>query len=318
MKYSEFLQLREILEEQGITIQEFINNELNEQESAAPSFLGGLSFKRILKYYLLYWGGTKLWKLIQGGIKSAISSGIEKEFKDKMDADAIRIKEMLVNKLNLTNVKEKPVPKPNKEDQEIINTEKNTESEKTKESEPKPKSNESLLEAEKATGDENIQELEKQSKITIDKIIEKNYGDLSDKSKEEADKIRAEISIKVHKHRDEQIIRYMQKILKNESDIVLKSIEQKEKLSKEDRDNLRLYWEAKMTTLEIQLATLLSQAGYIDEKNLGLHFDELYDRLRKNVEDIRGKEGEEKKEVETKKGVFTKTAEEVRDFTQRF
>lgn len=85
MKYSEYLQLRELIEKQ----QELEKDEIHLNEG----LLGNL----------FRWGGKTLWELIKKGAKTAISSGIESEFKTKLDQDAKTIKQTLIQKLNIKN-----------------------------------------------------------------------------------------------------------------------------------------------------------------------------------------------------------------------
>jgi len=193
MKYSEYLQLREVLEQEGVSVQEFIeeaDDKLYEVEGESLLRMGSLNIGKILKYYLLYWGGKGIWGMIQKGIKTAVSNGIEKEIKEKLDKDAITIKNMLVDKLKITDM--------------------------TKDS--------------KKSGDEVIQKLDQNSEATVAAIIKKRHPDIENDPKK--DEIIKDIREKVHKHRDQEIIKYMQNILKDESDKVLKSIDQREKLTK--------------------------------------------------------------------------------------
>jgi len=242
MKYSEYLQLKEVLEQEGISVQEFIeeaDDKLYEVEGESLLRMGSLNIGKILKYYLLYWGGKGIWGMIQKGIKTAVSNGIEKEIKEKLDKDAITIKNMLVDKLQITDI--------------------------AKDS--------------KKSGDEVIQKLDQNSEETVKAIIKKRHPDIENDPKK--DDIIKDIREKVHKHRDQEIIKYMQNILKDESDKVLKSIDQKEKLTKEDKENLELYWQSKMTILKIELSTVLSQNGYLDEENMREYYDILRDNFEK-------------------------------------
>jgi len=265
MKYSEYLQLREVLEQEGVSVQEFIeeaDDKLYEVEGESLLRMGSLNIGKILKYYLLYWGGKGIWGMIQKGIKTAVSNGIEKEIKEKLDKDAITIKNMLVDKLKITDM--------------------------TKDS--------------KKSGDEVIQKLDQNSEETVKAIIKKRYPDektFNAIAKAKRDKIIEDISTKVHKHRDQEIIKYMQNVLKDESDKVLKSIDQREKLTKEDKENLELYWQSKMTILKIELSTVLAEKGYLDEENMR----EYYDILRDQMEILYGKNNKKEKDKKEHPGV---------------
>ena len=258
MKYSEFLQLKEVLDKEGKSIEDFkldaIDNELFEGEGESLLRLGGLSLGKLLKYWLLYAGGKGLIGLIQKGFKTAVSGGIEKEFKEKLDQDAVTIKNLLTNKLDLKSVKKDS----------------------------------------KEGGDEVIKKLDQQSEATIKAIIEKRYPNNSIENEPQKDEIIKNIKEKVHKHQDQEIIKYMQNLLKDESDKVLKSIEQKEKLTKEDKENLELYWQSKMTLLKIELSTILAQQGFIDEDNMKAYYDILRDQFENFVKPKKKEEEEPK------------------------
>lgn len=224
MKYSEFLQLSEILEKDGITVSDYVKTSylpINE------GLLGNL-FKL---------GGKALWGLINKGAKSAISKGIEEKVKKKLDADANTIKLAMMDKLN-----------PGKDDKgnEIVN-------------------------------DEVIQKLDQEGDSTLDAVLKKRYPNL-DRTTEQGKKTVASISQKVNKNRDQKIIKYMEEVLKNESDKVLKSISEKDNMSDKDKENCKLYWQSKMTVLQIELSILLSQKGYIDERNMDSYMDVLQSR----------------------------------------
>jgi uncharacterized protein YdiU (UPF0061 family) len=86
MKYSEFLQFQEILEENDITTKEFSKN---------PKLYEGIigtTMKNI---------GSGLLKLAGKGVKYAISKGINKEFKTKLDKDLNTIMDDVAQELGL-------------------------------------------------------------------------------------------------------------------------------------------------------------------------------------------------------------------------
>jgi len=306
MKYSEFLQLRELIEkEQELEIQQHFS--LNE------GLLGNL-FKM---------GGKALWQLIQKNARKAISSGIETEFKDKLDKDAETIKQALVKKLNIKqnpNTEETPSIDPLYQQelkkevqayQKILKKYKGRENSyiflslvnnvfkltKTYNDEDLNKSilawfenkdeaegenlkkqiftkvEEDKGDKEPIGGDEVLQKLDQESDAILAAVLQKR--DIAENT-EQADKIKAQIL----SSRDKKVIQYMKKVLANESAIVLKSIEDKEKLEKEDKQNLKLFWESKMTVLEIELSMLLASMGYIEERNLESSFGDWMAELK--------------------------------------
>jgi hypothetical protein len=91
MKYSEFLQLHDILEENGITIEEFKNDPI-----LYEGIIGNL-FKK---------GLTSLWKLAQKGIKTAVSKGISSKYTKKLDEDATKIENVIKKELEERNTNE--------------------------------------------------------------------------------------------------------------------------------------------------------------------------------------------------------------------
>lgn len=88
MKYSEFLQLSEILEKDGITVSDYVKN------SHADIYLNEGILGNLFKL-----GGKALWGAITKGAKNAVSKGIEETIKKKLDNDAKVIKQMIVTKL---------------------------------------------------------------------------------------------------------------------------------------------------------------------------------------------------------------------------
>jgi len=232
MKYSEYLQLSDILEKQKISIEEFKYSDLNLNEE----FLGNMSIGRLIKYFIVYAGGKSLWNLIKTGVKHAISSGIESSLKEKLDDDAIEIKKIITQKLNFSK-------------------------------DPST--------GELNSNDEMIKKLDQEGETTYQAVLKKRYPDFDNKSDEDKEKIKQFIQEKVSKNTDQKIINYMHNILKNQSDVVLKSINQKEKLEPKDKENLLLYWQAKMTMLEVELGIILNQAGYIEEKTMNAFYDAL-------------------------------------------
>lgn len=88
MKYSEFLQLSEILEKDGITVSDYVKN------SQSDIFLNEGILGNLFKL-----GGKALWGAITKGAKNAVSKGIEETIKKKLDNDAKVIKQTIITKL---------------------------------------------------------------------------------------------------------------------------------------------------------------------------------------------------------------------------
>ena len=204
-------------------------------------FLDGISIGRFIKYFLVFAGGKGLWNLIKKGARHAISSGIETHLKEKIDSDAKIIKKMIVDKLNFGK---------------------------------DPKTGETI------SNDEMIKRLDQEGEATYAAVIKKRYPDFEQKTTEEKAKIEDFIKSKVNTNRDEKIIKYMHRILHDESDKVVKSIQDKDNLEKDDKDELLLYWQSKMTMLEVELGIILNQAGYIEEKTLDRFYDQLASRFK--------------------------------------
>jgi len=80
MTYSEFIQLKALLEENNITIKEFIEN---------PNISEGILGKI----------GNGLWNLAKKGMKKAVSSGLSSKYKDKLNAAAEKIKAWVVDEI---------------------------------------------------------------------------------------------------------------------------------------------------------------------------------------------------------------------------
>lgn len=221
-------------------------------DSLNEGFMDGMSVGRFIKYFLVFAGGKGLWNLVKSGAQSAISHGIESHLQEKIDQDAKTIKKMIIDKLNFTK---------------------------------DPSTGEVM------SNDEMIRRLDQEGEATYQAVIKKRYPDYDQKSKEEQNKIRNFIKGKVNTNRDEKIIRYMHRILKDESDKVLKSIKDKERLERDDRDALLLYWQSKMTMLEVELGIILNQAGYIEEKTLDRFYDQLSSNYKNQFGGDNDKEG---------------------------
>jgi len=79
MKYSEFLQFRELLEQTGITLEEF----KKDPKLYEAGLLGKI--------------GTSLWNLAKKGMQKAVSAGLEPTYKEKLNKKAEEIKNWVVN-----------------------------------------------------------------------------------------------------------------------------------------------------------------------------------------------------------------------------
>jgi hypothetical protein len=80
MKYSEFLQFRELLEQSGVTLEEFKKD---------PTLYEGILGKI----------GSGLWKLAKKGMQQAVSVGLSANHKEKLNKKAEEIKKWIINEI---------------------------------------------------------------------------------------------------------------------------------------------------------------------------------------------------------------------------
>jgi hypothetical protein len=107
MKYTEYLQFRELLEQNGITLEEFKKD---------PVLYEGILGKI----------GSGLWNLAKMGMKKAVSAGLQPAYKDKLNKKAEQVKDWILKEIEKGKTEENhPLYTTFKERRKYIPDEKN-------------------------------------------------------------------------------------------------------------------------------------------------------------------------------------------------
>jgi len=275
MKYTEFIQLKELLENNNISIKEFIDNpdivnsnmlikeeydSKNADSILITEGLIGSIFKNL---------GKNIFGAIKSGIKNLISLGVKEEYIRKLDQDANTIIDEIIETLEKVNKKSSSKKEPEEVSQE-----------ETKESVFLPfNSYCALFEEDDEEEDDNeeidvvkgsiIDLINKNSEIRKNNLKEKVTKELNDaEDKEEIIEIKEkykEALKQIDNYRIREIAKYIRELCDTKFKQVEESIHNKKGLSDEHRKALLNYWEQLKKKVNLGISAILVKHGIIEE-----------------------------------------------------